>query len=476
MRTARIRFLTALAALAVLGLAAWLVLRFVWQRQELPITIRIWHVYGGQTDSPFNDQIDEFNATVGKQRNIRVQVDSVSNTNTIHQAVLAAANRDPGAAELPDLFISYPKTVLELPDPEILVDFRDHFSESALEAFVPAFLEEGEVEGRLAVLPLAKSTELIFVNKTVFDRYAAQSALAPTLESFSTWESLFAMAEDYRQWSASQDGKGRPFFVHDYHFNYFQAGAASQGEDFLDKGRVLAGRAFAKAWDPYARGALTGGLWLGEGYATEPLRTGDAIASMASSASILYYSHRVTYEDNTSEEVELTVLPPPVWQGGEKVAMQRGAGICALRSDAQREAACMLFLEWILEPERNRAFAMEAGYMPVMQEAYGEGFLEAMEELQDPMYRQLYKVFGDMAEEYRFCTPPLVDGYLEKEQEFEMQARKTLSAYRQQFADWEAAKAPDGESAAAREAKLKELAQAALQELGEGLDFSSGTD
>ena len=28
----------------------------------------IWHVYGGQTDSPLNDLIDEFNGTEGKKR------------------------------------------------------------------------------------------------------------------------------------------------------------------------------------------------------------------------------------------------------------------------------------------------------------------------------------------------------------------------------------------------------------------------
>ena len=41
------------------------------------------------------------------------------------------------------------------------------------------------------------------------------------------------------------------------------------------------------------------------GYATEPLRTGDSIVSVASSASVLYYSDEVTYADNTSEKVEI---------------------------------------------------------------------------------------------------------------------------------------------------------------------------
>ena len=68
-----------------------------------PVTVTIWHVYGGETESPLNDLIDTFNETVGRAQNIRVQVGSVTNTNTIHEAVLASAYGEPGATALPDM-------------------------------------------------------------------------------------------------------------------------------------------------------------------------------------------------------------------------------------------------------------------------------------------------------------------------------------------------------------------------------------
>ena len=71
-------------------------------------------------------------------------------------------------------FISYPKTVLALPDDSILVDYRDYFSEEELAAFIPAFVDEGIVNGRLVVLPVAKSTEIMFINQTIFDRFLRQ--------------------------------------------------------------------------------------------------------------------------------------------------------------------------------------------------------------------------------------------------------------------------------------------------------------
>ena len=73
------------------------------KKNEDPVTVTLWHVYGGQTESPLNDLIDEFNETIGKEKNIRVQVGSVTNTNTIHENVLASAFGDPGASKLPDM-------------------------------------------------------------------------------------------------------------------------------------------------------------------------------------------------------------------------------------------------------------------------------------------------------------------------------------------------------------------------------------
>ena len=84
-----------------------------------PVTVTIWHVYGGETESPLNDLIDTFNDTVGREQNIRVLGGSVTNTNTIHEAVLASAYGEPGATTLPDMFVSYPKTVLALPDADL---------------------------------------------------------------------------------------------------------------------------------------------------------------------------------------------------------------------------------------------------------------------------------------------------------------------------------------------------------------------
>lgn len=433
------RFLTILLCLALLLSAAGCKAA----REEQPITLTIWHVYGGQTDSPLNDLIEEFNRTVGKEQNIAVQVTSVTNTNTIHEGVLAAANDDPGASELPDMFISYPKTVLAMPDEEVLVDYRDYFSEEELSAFLPAFIEEGTIHDRLAILPVAKSTEVLFVNKTLFDRFAAETGV--TLEDLDTWEGLYQTAALYAQWSG-----GKTFFVHDYHFNYLQVGVESLGGSFFDEDGISFSPAFSKVWEPYAEAALQGGVWLYGGYATEPLRTGDAVASVASSASVLYYSDIVTYSDNTSEEIEFIARPCPVFEDGEKLVMQRGAGICTVKSTPEREEAAMVFLKWLTAPEQNVELVTRLGYMPVTQEAFDTYLPGAIEKLEDPKYRELYRAFLQTQEEYTFYTAPQREDYLSIETSFEDQVRLLLSAAAKNY------QAGDD---------LKAVAQAVLQEL-----------
>ncbi len=391
------------------------------QKEERPTTLTIWHVYGGQTDSPLNDLIEEFNQTEGKKHNITIKVTSVTNTNTIHEGVLAAANQDPGASELPDMFISYPKTVLAMPDESILVDYRDYFTEEELSAFIPAFLEEGTIHDRLTILPVAKSTEIMFINKTLFDRFAAETGAS--VEDLATWEGLYATAARYAEWSG-----GKTFFVHDYHFNYFQVAVESLGESFFDESGIAFGPAFSKAWAPYAEAALQGGVWLYGGYATEPLRTGDAVVSVASSASVLYYSDLVTYPDNTSEKIEFIARPCPVFEGAEKLVMQRGAGICTVKSTPEREKAAMVFLKWLTAPEQNVELVTKLGYMPVTQEAFDTYLPQAIEKLADPKYRELYRAFLQTQEEYTFYTAPQREDYLSVETSFEDQVRLLLSA------------------------------------------------
>ena len=63
------------------------------------------------------------------------------------------------------------------------------FRENELKDFIPEFLKEGEIDGRLLVFPVAKSTEILFVNKTIFDRFSADTGAS--MEQLTTWGRSF---------------------------------------------------------------------------------------------------------------------------------------------------------------------------------------------------------------------------------------------------------------------------------------------
>lgn len=392
-----------------------------------PVTLTLWHVYGEQTDSPLNDLVDEFNKTVGAEKGIKIEVTMVSNTNSVHEAVLRAAKGEPGSGNLPDLFVSYPKTVLAMDNPEILIDFKDYFHDDELSAYIPSFLEEGEIDHRLVVFPTAKSTEIMFINKTLFDRFAEDTGA--TIDQVNTWEGLFALSKNYYQWTDAQTPDiphdGKAFFVHDYHFNYFQTGVKSLGKDFFVNDSVYFGDAFSKVWEPYADAAVQGGVWLQDGYATEPLRTADAIVSVASSASVLYYENIVTYADNRSEPIEIIARPVPYFTDGQKLVIQRGAGICAVKSTPEKEKKAVAFVKWLTNPQINNRFVTSLGYMPVTTEAF-DILPDYIGNLKDDKYRSLYEAYLQTQKEYTFYTAPQMTNYLELEQSFEKNVRSKL--------------------------------------------------
>ena len=114
------------------------------KKEETPTTITVWHVYGGQTDSPLNDLIDAVQPDGGKGAAGSTCRSPPCPTPTPSTSWCWPPPTESRALRsCPTSFVSYPKTVMALPDDSILVDYRDYFSEEELSAFLPAFVEEG---------------------------------------------------------------------------------------------------------------------------------------------------------------------------------------------------------------------------------------------------------------------------------------------------------------------------------------------
>jgi multiple sugar transport system substrate-binding protein len=396
----------------------------------------MWHNYGGQMKTLMDELMDEFNRTVGEEKGIIINVTSISGSSALHDKLTSAAAGDPGAPELPDLTVAYPKTALVLAEKGLLADLSARFTEEELSAYVPRFLEEGRLQGGLYVFPIAKSTEALFVNKTIFDRFSADTGAA--YEELSTFEGIVRTADQYYEWT---DGKtpdipndGKAFYMPDSVFNLALIGMAQLGEDFLQgDGLKVTSDRYKRIWDSYFPSAVKGSAAVFDGYSTDLFKTGDVICSTGSTAGVLFYPSAVTYADNTKEEAEYAILPYPVLEGGKKIALQRGGGMCVVKSAEQKERAAAVFLKWFTEPERNLRFTASSGYLPVTEKAFGDAMSRQMEGIADENIKKLLRTVTVMQEEYDFFVPPLLGNYDELQKEYETRLKKAAKDARAQF-------------------------------------------
>ena len=416
-----------------------------------PVTLTMWDVYGSQTESPLNESINEFNRTVGKETGIVVNVASVSSSSAIDEALTAAAKNMPGVPALPDLFTAYPR-VAEIIGYDKLLNWKDYLTEQELGAFVGAFVEEGCFEDELLMLPVAKSTELLFVNQTLFDKFRAAAEVST--ESLATFEGLFAACEAYYDWSDGQN----MFQINDF-YHYALAGMAAFGKDFVVSGRLnLESDAFGKVWAPMAHAGIHGGLCIGDGYASDRWKTGEIICNTGSTAGVLYLRDYVTYADNSTEDIETSILTYPCFENGSATVVHRGGGLFALKNEDERKnEAAAIFAKWLTEKDNSLGFVTKAGYLPVTNAAFDYLF-ENTDFVENEKYRLLYNAVNGMSEEYTYCAVPVYEGASDTQSSFEKNVKSVLLAAQEEYL----ARTANGEDA---DTVLNGLVSSALAEL-----------
>lgn len=380
-----------------------------------PVTITMWHNYGGQMQSTMDELIEEFNSSIGRQKGIIVSVTSVSASKNIQEKLFMIAAGDPGAPAMPDLVTAYPRTALILSEQGLLAPLDEQFTEREIKAYLPQFIEEGRLpDGKLYVFPIAKSTEVLFLNRTLFDRFSTATGI--TIDSLTTFEGIAQAAIRYHEWTDSLTpgiaNDGKAFFTADSWFNIAQVGISQLGGEFVTPDYLnIASEDFRRIWDAAVLPALEGGYTITGGYSSDLMKTGEIVCSIGSTAGILFYGDRITYPDNTTEAVTFSILPYPVFAGGKKIAIQRGGGMCVARSSLEKEYAAALFLKWLVQPKQNMHFVSSTGYLPVTKAAFEKSMEREIAKVENNNLKELLETAMQMYSEYTFLIPPDYDSF-----------------------------------------------------------------
>lgn len=371
-----------------------------------PVTLTMWHVYGEQADSPMNRQIEIFNNTVGKEKGVIVNVTLMSSATYIGQKLLDAQAQKAGAADMPDLFFCHANNAADL-GVDNLINWKDLFNEQELSAYVSDFISDGTVGDSLSVLPISKSTILLFVAGGVFDTFAAESGVC--YDDLATWDGFFSVAEKYYEWSG-----GKPFCAIDYLMRCVELNAISKGATnfYKDGWYDFENQTLTASFMQFAQSIAKGHIIVSDLYSNTQIMTGQVIAGVGSSASILYYNDKITYPDNTSIDVNLQVTPlPQAGAGTKNYASIAGVGLCAYETTEQKAEAAEVFARWFTEETRNLEFVASTGYMPVLNSSFDkiDGY-----EFKSNAYKSLYSALAKTKQRCTFLSEPNMAGYWNK--------------------------------------------------------------
>lgn len=336
--------------------------------------IVLWHYYNDVQQEAFAKLVDEYNRTEGAEKHITVNAYSQGSIPELSGKMKMALEDSGSRVESANMYMAYRDMVSRVwrSNPELLVDCCRYFSKAELEQYNPAYLGEGYFQGKLYIIPVAKSTELLVMNRTEMDRFMEANPQY-TEKDLETWEGLARAAQGYYEWTDSRTPgvpwDGRAFIGMDSLVNYFIVSSHAMGSDIYhydDQGRLMLDlneehikRLFENYYIPFTKGyyAASGK------YRSDDVRQSILAGYIGSSSSILF-SPREVADGGQMVPVEMRIYPYPYPEGGEKTAVQQGAGIVTVNKSQRENEACMDFIRW-LTMEHSFEMASSMSCIPV---------------------------------------------------------------------------------------------------------------
>ena len=383
-----------------------------------PVTITVWTYYNGDQLETFNSLVDKFNEGEGKKMGVTVESSSQGSVNDLETNVLASVEGKVGADEMPNIFSAYADTAYTVDQMGKIADISGYLTKEEKEKYVQNYIEEGDFSGNgsIKIFPVAKSTELLFLNDT--DWQAFSQATGTTYDDLATVEGLTAAAEKYYNWTDAQTeapDDGRALFGRDAMANYLLIGAKELGCTIFDvqNGKMTLDfdkNVIRKLWDNYYVPFIKGYFEATGHFRSDDIKTGTILSYVGSSSSATFFPDSVMTSDDDSHSIELKVLPNPHFAGCEPVSVQQGAGMVVTKGDEAEIKASVTFLKYFTAPENNIQFSIGSGYLPVTREANKEEMLADSEVAMTPEVKSVLQMAVKTVNENKLYTTRAFEG------------------------------------------------------------------
>ena len=336
-------------------------------------TITIWHQFTGAHSEMFDEILDGFNETIGKDIGVTAEGIYQGAANDVLTKVKAAA----GTSELPDIAAMDATACLDMKESDYLITADEAGIDKSI--LLPAAVRAFTSDRGLLAVPFCCSSLILYYNKTVFNEAGAEPPA--TLDDFTVIAPLIGQ----------KDSEGN---VTRYAFagtpTTYELGAfigAQNGLSYMVDGKnghfgvprnVLIEtdgtfRNFLVHWKQFYDTGFV-------------LNTSDQMQEFAAgrSASMLNASDRLpTLQRLIGDRFEIATAFVPMTDENATGGVNIGGSALFMFSDSEAVEA---FMDYILSLDCQRSWAESTGYLPATSEVYSDpDFQKYLEE--NPLYR-----------------------------------------------------------------------------------------
>ena len=348
---------------------------------ETPVTITFYHTMGASLREVLDRYIVEFNKLYP---NITVQHEQAGSYDDVRDKIktqITVGNQPNIAYCYPDHVALYNLAKAPVTLDNLIADEELGLTEEQIADFIEGYYNEGKAFGddKMYTMPLSKSTEVLYYNKTFFDKHGLK---VPT-----TWDEMEQVCKKIKE----EIDKDSVPLGYDSESNWFitmceQLGSdytSATGDKFIFDNET--NRNFVKRFrDWYQKGYVTTEQISG-GY-TSTLFTkadgekGKSYMSIGSSAGASYQRPQKV---NGAYPFEVGIASVPQVDPEKPKVISQGPSLCIFnKKNPQEVIASWLFVKFLTTNKEFQAeFSMVSGYMPVIKsvkdlEVYKTDFLD----------------------------------------------------------------------------------------------------
>ncbi len=399
------------------------------------VNIEFWHTFGKTVLSAFESKISKFEKLVKENEGVDVKIKMTYQGG--YDDLLDKVQKGFSTGNYPNLAIAYPDHVAQYlkaegaNDGKYVVDLTKYINSDTIgfgkesylgdgEAsdFVDAFYQEGQnyVKEGIYSLPVMKSSEVLFYNKTQVASYAKKfdaslnsDAKVEKFMSTLTWEKFIEFCRFIKN-NATTSTMEVPF-IYDSDSNLFITKCYQNDIDFLSinqdgQGQILFNNEKAKSMVQTLKSYYDEGLIATKGtygtYSSEKFKTEKCLFTVGSTGG-------AGYNYPSGDSFEVGVVPVPY--ENKQCYVTQGLTATVLNhddADGNKALYSYKFLKYITSAEINADLCVNGseGYSPVRKSAYETDFYkEYLENVDDDFMPKVANiVYKDIGGKY-FVTP-----------------------------------------------------------------------